>query len=199
LGGARQHQAALHRPEIRLWIKTDHIVIFAPIMLLDAQLAAIEAMSLEDLRVAWRKAHDTPPPKLSRAMLLLALGHALQCRALGGKALSGKAAVRNQSLLRTVLEVSNQPRMSPGRNLRGARLIRSWQGKSYVVEVGEDGVVRWNNRSWPSLSAVACAVTGTHWSGPAFFGLRAKEGVKHGDNLYRSIDRATDRTIGTTL
>jgi Protein of unknown function (DUF2924) len=154
-------------------------------MPLNAQLAALEVMSLEDLRVAWRRVHDAPAPKLSRGMLLLALGHALQCKAMGSK-----AALRNQTLLRTALGLSNQPSKSLGRALRGARLVRSWQGKSYVVEIGEDGIVRWNNRSWPSLSAVACAITGTHWSGPAFFGLRGKPDRQGAENLHHTAERA---------
>ncbi len=34
----------------------------------------------------------------------------------------------------------------------------------------EDGFL-WQSRSWRSLSAIAGAITGTHWSGPRFFGL----------------------------
>ena len=40
--------------------------------------------------------------------------------------------------------------------------------------VGEDGVIRSDGREWNSLSEVARAITGTRWSGPAFFGLKRK-------------------------
>ena len=40
--------------------------------------------------------------------------------------------------------------------------------------VGEDQVIRWDNREWHSLSKVARAITGTRWSGPAFFGLKKR-------------------------
>jgi len=43
-----------------------------------------------------------------------------------------------------------------------------------VVIIDETGIVRWNNREWRSLSEVARAITGTRWSGPAFFGLKRK-------------------------
>ena len=46
-----------------------------------------------------------------------------------------------------------------------------------VVTIGEGGVINWNDREWRSLSEVARAITGTRWSGPAFFGLKAKEGA----------------------
>jgi hypothetical protein len=54
------------------------------------------------------------------------------------------------------------------------RLVREWSGKAHVVTIGEDKVIRWDEREWRSLSEVAKAITGTHWSGPAFFGLKRK-------------------------
>jgi hypothetical protein len=50
------------------------------------------------------------------------------------------------------------------------RLVREWQGKHHAVDVVADGAV-WQGRTYPSLSAVARAITGTRWSGPRFFGL----------------------------
>ena len=47
-------------------------------------------------------------------------------------------------------------------------------GKAHVVIVGDDGVIRWNDKEWRSLSEVARSITGTRWSGPAFFGLKRK-------------------------
>ena len=52
----------------------------------------------------------------------------------------------------------------------GTRLVREWQGRQVDVLVTEDGFV-WEERSYPSLSAIARAVTSAHWSGPRFFGL----------------------------
>ena len=52
----------------------------------------------------------------------------------------------------------------------GTRLMREWNGRTYVVDVVEGGFVL-DGRTYRSLSAVAIHVTGTHWSGPRFFGL----------------------------
>ena len=38
----------------------------------------------------------------------------------------------------------------------------------------ETGVI-WNGTRYPSLTAVARAITGTEWSGPRFFGLVSKK------------------------
>ena len=50
--------------------------------------------------------------------------------------------------------------------------MREWNGTLHVVTIDEVGCVVWNGRSWKSLSEVARTITGTRWSGPAFFGQR---------------------------
>ena len=53
---------------------------------------------------------------------------------------------------------------------RGTVLVREWQGRMEHVMVLDEGFA-WNGRSYPSLSAVAFAITGTKWNGRRFFGL----------------------------
>lgn len=55
----------------------------------------------------------------------------------------------------------------------GTRLIREWNGQTIAVEVTEVGFC-WQDRHWRSLSQIARAVTGAHWSGPRFFGLTSR-------------------------
>jgi len=56
----------------------------------------------------------------------------------------------------------------------GSRLIREWNGVSHVVDVTEAGGVLWRGTSYRSLSAVAREITGAHWSGSRFFGLKQR-------------------------
>jgi Protein of unknown function (DUF2924) len=145
----------------------------------EAQIAALETIELAELRAGWSElagctangARPTTmphqPPKVSAGLLRLALAYQLQCRALGGLP---KAIER---------QLSNGPaaigtgRAKPAPKPRsGTRLVRVWQERTHVVTIGEGGTIRWNERDWPSLSAVAKAITGSHWSGPKFFGLR---------------------------
>ena len=59
-------------------------------------------------------------------------------------------------------------------NLRpGTVLGREWNGQMHRVAVLAGGFA-WNGRTYPSLSKVAFAITGTRWNGPKFFGLRDK-------------------------
>ena len=60
----------------------------------------------------------------------------------------------------------------------GTLLTREWAGRAEHVMVCADGFA-WNGQTFGSLSEVARAITGTRWSGPAFFGLKGKG--KEGD------------------
>jgi len=55
----------------------------------------------------------------------------------------------------------------------GTILAREWNGQMQRVAVLANGFA-WNTKTYPSLSKVAFAITGTRWSGPKFFGLRDK-------------------------
>jgi hypothetical protein len=129
---------------------------------LDADLAALATMSSAQLRDRWSVLTGRPLPLVSPAMLRLALAYELQARVHGG--LSRRAS---QTLDQLAGAKSRTDAVRPG-----MRLVREWNGSLHVVHVGEDGVLAWNGAHWPSLSAIARAITGTRWSGPAFFGLR---------------------------
>lgn len=69
------------------------------------------------------------------------------------------------------LPSANERQLKPG-----TRLVRQWNHATYVVLVTDDGYVM-DDRRFTSLSQIAKAITGAHWSGPRFFGLRAKLAV----------------------
>jgi hypothetical protein len=49
--------------------------------------------------------------------------------------------------------------------------VRSWNGATHEVTVVERGFA-YRGKHYRSLSEVAEAITGAHWSGPRFFGLK---------------------------
>ena len=57
----------------------------------------------------------------------------------------------------------------------GTLLVREWEGVPHRVMVMAEGFA-WNGSTYPSLSKVARAITGTRWNGPRFFGLRDQKG-----------------------
>ena len=131
---------------------------------LDGQLAELDAMSRAELRAAWKHAVRTTPPNVSAGLLRLALAHHLQSKVMGGVT---KAMERK---LREIADVGAAERVTPG-----TRLVREWRGKMHVVTVSNEGRYRWQNEDWNSLSEIARTITGTRWSGPAFFGTRARK------------------------
>ena len=54
----------------------------------------------------------------------------------------------------------------------GAVLVRQWGGVDHEVTVLEEGVL-FRGKRHRSLSEVARVITGSRWSGPLFFGLKA--------------------------
>jgi hypothetical protein len=125
-------------------------------------LVELDTLSSDALRQRWRSVVGSPAPKISPKMLRLALAWEIQTRASAG-------------LARTTSQTLDQLGRSQTRTQAatpGMRLVREWQGRVHVVTVGEDQVIRWDEREWRSLSEVARAITGTRWSGPAFFGLK---------------------------
>jgi hypothetical protein len=55
----------------------------------------------------------------------------------------------------------------------GTVLTREYQGIEYRVAATTDGDYEFAGRRYPSLSMIAREITGTRWSGPLFFGLKA--------------------------
>ncbi|RZM23290.1 MAG: DUF2924 domain-containing protein [Sphingomonas sp.] len=130
----------------------------------DAEIAALEALSSAALRERWSALTGSPVPRISPKLLRLALAWELQARSFGGL---------SRATTRTLDQLGRGETLTaPARP--GMRLVREWQGRVHVVTVGEDQVVRWEERPYRSLSEVARAITGTRWSGPAFFGLKKK-------------------------
>ena len=127
-----------------------------------AGLAALESMKLDELRVAWVRRMKSSPPKISAGLLRLALAHALQSKTLGGITKS-----TDRKLCELVAGSNGPP--------PGTRLSRSWQGKLHIVTVTEGEKFNWQGKDWDSLSVIARTITGTRWSGPAFFGTRARK------------------------
>ena len=131
---------------------------------LDEQLCELGTRSKTDLADRWAQLTGRPVPKVSEGMLRLALAYELQTKAFGG--LSRKTRQRLDQIAGAKTET---------RDIRpGMRLAREFGGTVHLVTIGDDGAILWNEREWRSLSEVARAITGTRWSGPAFFGLREK-------------------------
>lgn len=130
-------------------------------------VADIEAMDRAMLSHWWGELlPGKPPHRASAAIMQRVLAFEVQARRYGGL---------SKSTLRQ-LNACAKPFRGQSRSLQsGGRLIREWNGVEHVVEVLERGF-RWRGENYRSLSAVAKAITGAHWSGPRFFGLQERGG-----------------------
>ena len=138
---------------------------------LAGELEALRDANLADLKNRWRALYDTEPPRrISRDLLVRALAYRLQEQALGGLKPSTRrllAKVAADASAHRTIHITPEPTLKPG-----MVLLREWHGAQHQVIVREDGMV-FQGKSYQSLSQVAYRITGTKWSGPRFFGLKA--------------------------
>ena len=73
------------------------------------------------------------------------------------------------------------PKPRRTRLAKGSKLFREWHGETHEVLVLDKGFA-WRGETYQSLSAIARAITGAHWNGWAFFGLKrpAKQAPANG-------------------
>ena len=126
-------------------------------------------MSGRELKAEWERLLKSPaPPAFGRGLLARALSYHLQEKALGGLSGADRRRIRSVAACPDGSTSSGGPhQVRPG-----TWLSRTWQGEVHQVVVLDDAV-EYRGLRYASLSAVARAITGAHWSGPRFFGLHS--------------------------
>jgi len=143
-----------------------------------AEIAELQAMDVAHLAERYEAVFGKRPRVRHRAWLWKRIAWKLQEQRLGG--LSKVAKARLEELIGEIelppIEdvVPPRPRHPnqgpPKALLPGMVLTRLWRDREIRVRVLKDGF-EWEGQVLASLSAVARAVTGTHWNGRLFFGL----------------------------
>ena len=157
--------------------------------------ADIEAWDRETLIEKWHTCFGQyPPHHLQTRFMRLAIAWQIQRKALPGKRnrssqdsgrdLGGDSRHRSRSSRTGSTQAAPAshpvPHSSfPSLSTRilpavGSLLIREWQGKTYRVSITAGGY-EYQGQTYRSLTAIAKLITGSHWSGPAFFGLNKKK------------------------
>jgi hypothetical protein len=140
---------------------------------LDKEIARLRGLDVGDLRARWHTVfRRRAPPHLPRHLLFRILAHRLQADQLGDldadsrRLLDRIGSGSSERIDRLVADLNrSRTELRPG-----TLLTREWDGHLQRVMVLADGFA-WNGKTYPSLSKVAFAMTGTRWSGPRFFGL----------------------------
>lgn len=140
------------------------------------QIASLERLSYAGLQERWRMLMGNEPPRYRREFMVKRLAHRLQELAYGGLPQDRRGQMNR--LLEEAgydqlggLGTGAQPRSRQHLPLVGTRLVREWEGQRHEVTVVH-GAFEHRGRRYRSLSAIAKLITGTHWNGPRFFGLR---------------------------
>jgi hypothetical protein len=135
---------------------------------LHQNLGALEKLDASGLRAEWRRLYRGQPARLSRDLLVRGIAYRLQELSFGGMS---KATRRKLATFAKELEAGGRLAVPTSPQLRpGARLVREWRGRTHAVAVLEDGFA-YAGKTYASLTQIAQAITGAHWSGPRFFGL----------------------------
>lgn len=137
---------------------------------LEAEIARLPNLGLDDLRARWKALFGNPAPKsLRRNFLARAVAYQMQVEAYGGLSDSTKRRLRE---IAAAVRRGDPDAAGVGRQTRpGTQMIRQWKDKTHTVTALDDGF-EWNGRVYKSLSAIAKAITGTNWNGFAFFGIK---------------------------
>jgi hypothetical protein len=124
-------------------------------------------MSRQELAAQWLLEFGSPPhPKLREELMRPVLAYRIQENA------SGLGKQRIQTRLQNVLAEASTTQFK-----QGTRIVREWKGQTHEVAVSADGY-EYLGETYKSLSPIATKITGTKWSGPAFFGTKPKSRTK---------------------
>lgn len=144
---------------------------------LDVEIARLRDLDVKDLRKRWRTVfREDASRHLSRHLLFRVLAYRLQADALGDLDSGCQRLLEKSEVLAPADIKARKVLLRDMTVAIGTVLTREWNGRVYRVAVLADGFAC-NGKTYPSLSKVAFGITGTHWNGPRFFGLRDKRGI----------------------
>jgi hypothetical protein len=162
----------------------------------DAQLEALTTMTVTQLRHRYAEVFGEPTTSGNRQWLFRRVAWRIQALAYGG--LSERARHRAAELARDAdirvqaprAIVQQRPTNASNRVLTltgkvvassdirlpppGSVLRRTWKGTEHEVTVLPSGF-EYRGATYRSLSAVATAISGSHWNGFAFFNINGKD------------------------
>lgn len=146
--------------------------------LLKRLLLEIQTMNIQQLRKYFEELTGLPPCSDNRETLRRRISYKLQERTLGGLFPNDSSFLdelaANDPLANMIPSVVADYR--PGmRIVPGTRFTRERHGKTYIATYMARNKYLFEGNIYRSLTAISILITGTHWSGTTFFG------VKHND------------------
>ena len=122
-------------------------------------------LTARDLELKWLELIGRPMPPIGRSLIIKYLLWYEQAK---------REKIFSLGFFHEVAQVAKTTDKRPKATLEiGSKLIRSYQGLKYEVEIVANGYL-YENTLYKSLSGVAKAITGKSWNGKVFFGVKIK-------------------------
>lgn len=139
-----------------------------------ARVAALPSTPFADLKKLWAQLFDVPMPTHNRSYIERRIAYRMQEMDLTKE--QSKLLASNKKRIDALLD-QTKPAQKAGRGelvrlAPGTVLTREFMGKTHRVVAMPDGQFEYGGKPYNSLTAIANEISGSRWSGPAFFGLR---------------------------
>lgn len=141
-----------------------------------ARIAQLSSLPIAELWSVWDQYFRSRPMNPNRAFIESRIAYKLQEQAFGALAPATRQRLEAIGAKHSKIKLRASPRdinFAPG-----TVLLRQWGEREHKVAVTADGLFEYEGTCFKSLTAVARQITGAHWSGPLFFGLKGKAGAQ---------------------
>ena len=138
------------------------------------RIARLPDQKFEDIKALWIQLFASPMPTHNRQYLERRIAYRLQ--EIEYAQHNPGLLERNKARIDQLID-STKPRVKAGRGevvklVPGTMLTREFAGTVHCVVTMPDGQFEYLGKAYRSLTAISNEISGTRWSGPAFFGLR---------------------------
>ena len=134
-----------------------------------AQIANLACRPMSELWTLWDRYFQSRPEYPNRTHVESRIAYKMQEEAFGG--LSPVIKQRLEAIGANHSKIKLRARPREFHFAPGTMLVREWGEREHQVTVTAEGLFEYEGRHFSSLTAVARHITGSHWSGPLFFGL----------------------------
>lgn len=137
-----------------------------------AQITKLPHLDMTEIKALWKRLFGGDAPTHNRQFLERRIAYKLQI--IEFRKVDRNLLESNQRRIETLIETGKlRKRDKDSRPMAGTVLTRHYQDIEHRVVVETGGQYEYEGRRYASLSAIAREITGTQWSGPLFFGLKA--------------------------
>ena len=140
-----------------------------------ARIAHLADWSWPDIKKEWQRLFGGEPPIANRRFVEKRIAYRWQ-EIDFAKSDRGLLQRNSRRIDELVVTGTLKRRKTGATPVAGTELIRIYAGVEHRVRVLPDDEFEYAGKRYPSLSMIAREITGTRWSGPAFFGLRKAGG-----------------------